>query len=76
VIISDFYEGASAAMLVQRVAALTGQRTRVLGLAALDSEAKPSYDRAMAAKLVAAGAEVGAMTPGELAGWLAEKIGR
>jgi Mg-chelatase subunit ChlD len=76
VIISDFYEGASEAMLVQRVAALTGQRTRVLGLAALDSDAKPSYDRATAAKLVAAGAEVGAMTPGELAGWLADKIGR
>ncbi|MDQ0468545.1 VWA domain-containing protein [Labrys wisconsinensis] len=76
VIISDFFEGASEAMLVQRVAGLTGQRTRVLGLAALDSEARPSYDRAMAARLVAAGAEVGAMTPGELAGWLAEKIGR
>jgi len=76
VIISDFYEGTSEAMLVQRVAALTGQRTRVLGLAALDSEAKPNYDRATAAKLVAAGAEVGAMTPGELAGWLADKIGR
>ena len=76
VIISDFYEGASEAMLVQRVAALTGQRTLVLGLAALDSAAQPSYDRETARKLVAAGAEVGAMTPGELAGWLAEKIRR
>jgi Mg-chelatase subunit ChlD len=76
VIISDFFEGASEAMLVQRVAALTGQRTLVLGLAALDSAAQPSYDREMARKLVAAGAEIGAMTPGELAGWLAEKIRR
>lgn len=76
VLISDFYEGASPAMLVQRVAELTGQRTLVLGLAALDSAAEPAYDRDMAQKLVAVGAEVGAMTPGELAGWLAAKIGR
>ncbi|PZO78167.1 MAG: hypothetical protein DI629_12630 [Mesorhizobium amorphae] len=74
VLISDFYEGSSEAMLVQRVRALTGQRTLVLGLAALDSEAKPAFDRQMAQRLVAAGAEVGAMTPGELAGWLATKI--
>ncbi|AOF92295.1 VWA domain-containing protein [Sinorhizobium sp. RAC02] len=76
VLISDFYEGASPAMLIQRVTELTAQRTLVLGLAALDSTAEPAYDRDMARKLVAAGAEVGAMTPGELAGWLAAKIGR
>lgn len=76
VLISDFYEGSSEAMLIQRVAELKSQRTLVLGLAALDSAAEPAYDREMARKLVAAGAEVGAMTPGELAGWLAEKIGR
>ena len=76
VLISDFYEGASGAMLVRRVKALTSQRTLVLGLAALDQNANPSYDREMAQRLVAAGAEVGAMTPGELAGWLAQKIKR
>lgn len=76
VLISDFFEGASPAMLIQRVAALTAQRTLVLGLAALDTAATPVYDVDMAQKLVAAGAEIGAMTPGELAGWLAEKIGR
>lgn len=76
VLISDFYEGASEQLLVQRVRALTSQRTLVLGLAALDADANPAYDRDMANKLVAAGAEVGAMTPGELAGWLAEKIGQ
>jgi len=76
VLISDFYEGASPAMLVQRVAQLTAQRSLVLGLAALDSQARPDYDRDMARRLVQAGAEIGAMTPGQLAGWLAEKIGR
>lgn len=76
VLISDFYEGASEGVLVERVKALTGQRTLVLGLAALDQKADPSYDRSMAERLVAAGAEIGAMTPGELAGWLAQKIKR
>ncbi len=36
VLVSDFYEGASEAALVEQVRALSGQRTRVLGLAALD----------------------------------------
>ena len=76
VLISDFFEGASEAMLLRRVKALTSQRTLVLGLAALDRDANPSYDRNMAQRLVAAGAEVGAMTPGELAGWIASKIKR
>ena len=74
VLISDFYEGASETLLLNRVRALTAQKTRVLGLAALDSEARPCHDREMAARLAAAGAEVGAMTPGNLAAWLAETI--
>lgn len=74
VLISDFLEGASEALLVSRVQALTAQKTLVLGLAALDAEASPVYGKGMAARLVAAGAEVGAMTPGHLAAWLAEKI--
>ena len=74
VLISDFCEGGSAPLLLSRVKALVGQRTKVLGLAALDSNADPAYDRDMAQRLVSAGAEVGAMTPGELAGWLAQKM--
>lgn len=74
VLISDFYEGSSEHLLLSRVRALTSQKTLFLGLAALDSRANPVYDRTLAARLVAAGAEVGAMTPGHLAAWLAEKI--
>lgn len=74
VLISDFYEGSSEQLLLSRVRALTSQKTLFLGLAALDSRANPVYDRALAARLVSAGAEVGAMTPGHLAAWLAEKI--
>jgi hypothetical protein len=74
VLISDFYEGASAEMLVRRVAALTAQGSQVLGLAALDEQARPDYDRELAKRLVKVGAHVGAMTPGQLAAWIAEKV--
>lgn len=74
VLVSDFYEGGSSGELVRRVKALTEGGTKVLGLAALDAQAEPAYDREMAARLVAVGAQVGAMTPGQLAGWLAEKV--
>lgn len=74
VLVSDFYEGGHAGELVRRVKALTEGGTKVLGLAALDAQAEPTYDRELAARLVAVGAQVGAMTPGQLAGWLAEKV--
>jgi hypothetical protein len=74
VLVSDFYEGGSEYELVRRVKTLVEGGTRVLGLAALDNKADPAYDRAMAERLVAAGAKVGAMTPGALAAWLAETL--
>ncbi|RQO47748.1 hypothetical protein DBV14_20055 [Variovorax sp. KBW07] len=74
VLVSDFYEGGSEHELVRRVKALVESGTKVLGLAALDAQAVPAFDRAMAARLVREGAQVGAMTPGQLAGWLAEKV--
>jgi len=74
VLVSDFYEGGSEHELVRRVKALVESGAKVLGLAALDSNAEPNYDREMAARLVREGAQIGAMTPGQLAGWLAEKV--
>ncbi len=76
VLVSDFFEGADPGILARRVGALCQQGTRVLGLAALDEHANPSFDRDLAARLVAAGAEIGAMTPGQLAQWIVEKMGR
>jgi hypothetical protein len=75
VIISDFYEGAAEHVLVDLVRGLCAQGTLVLGLAALDGNAAPDYDRRLAALLADAGAHIGAMTPGQLATWLAEKLG-
>jgi hypothetical protein len=74
VIVSDFYEGMSEHVLIDQVRALVAQGSTVLGLAALDENADPIYDRELAGKLVEAGAHVGAMTPGQLAAWLAEKL--
>jgi Mg-chelatase subunit ChlD len=75
-VITDFYEGGDEFRLVRSIAHLAEQGTQVLGLAALDEEANPSYDRVLAQRLADAGAHVGAMTPGELAAFVAERIGR
>ncbi|WP_224363173.1 VWA domain-containing protein [Hyalangium versicolor] len=74
VLITDFYEGGSAELLVRRVKELCAQGTTVLGLAALEPDATPNYDRDLARRLVDVGAHVGAMTPGELAAWIAGKV--
>lgn len=74
-VITDFYEGGDPYRLVRTVKGLVEQGTHVLGLAALDEQANPSYDRAFAQQLADVGAHVGSMTPGELAGFLADKIG-
>ncbi|MEV6636353.1 VWA domain-containing protein [Actinoplanes sp. NPDC051470] len=75
-LISDFYEGGSASSLVRTVREMVEQGTKVLGLAALDEQAGPVYDRDMAQRLVNVGASVGAMTPGELAAFVAEQVTR
>jgi Mg-chelatase subunit ChlD len=73
-LITDFYEGANPGRLIEEVRALVQQGTVVLGLAALDPEAKPVYDRDLAQKLADLGANIGAMTPGELAQFIADKV--
>ncbi|MES9544074.1 VWA domain-containing protein [Actinomadura sp. NPDC000600] len=75
-LITDFYEGGDQHRLVREVRRLVQQGTQVLGLAALDEEANPSYDRGMAQRLADEGAHVGAMTPGQLAEFVAERMGR
>jgi Mg-chelatase subunit ChlD len=76
VLISDLYEGGSETRLVHLVRGLAEQGTKVLCLAALDEDADPAYDRDMGQRLVDAGAAVGAMTPGQLAAFVAEQVGR
>lgn len=75
VVITDLYEGGDEWALVRQVRDLVGQGSHVVVLAALDEQADPIFDREMGQRLADVGAHVGAMTPGELAGFLAEVIG-
>ncbi len=74
-LVTDFYEGGNEMALVRVVRGLVEQGTHVLGLAALDEDANPVYDRDLAQRLANVGAHVGAMTPGQLAEFVAERLG-
>lgn len=74
VLITDFHEGGPVSALLAACKRIIDQGSLLLGLAALDSEANPSYHKSTAEKIAAVGAHIGAMTPGELAEWVAEKI--
>lgn len=71
-LISDFEEGALPGPLLASVKRMAEARVKVLGLAALDEEALPVYDRTMAQRLAQCGMEVAALTPTYFAEWLAE----
>ena len=70
VLVTDFFEGGNPAGMVAAIKRLCESGVRVLGLAALDAVAQPVYDRQMAERCVAAGADVAALTPQRLAAWL------
>ena len=74
VLVTDFYEGAPVERLYSTTRQLLESGVTLLGLAALDEEADPAYDHNVAARMVELGAQVGAMTPGELATWVAQKV--
>ncbi len=74
VLLTDFYEGTDTGRLLAATRKLTESGVKLLGLAALDPDCRPDYDRDLAAAMVRLGAEVAAMTPGELAQWVAEKV--
>ncbi len=73
-LVTDFCEGAPAGELVSEVKKLAEARVRLLGLAALDGQAHPYYDRAMAERLAACGMEIAALTPQRLAHWLMKVV--
>lgn len=69
-----FLRRGSSSLLTHQVKKCVQSGIKVLGLAALDSTATPCYDRDTARALVNVGAQIAAMTPGELASWLAENL--
>lgn len=74
VLISDFCEGAGPAQMLASCVRFTEAGVRLLGLAALDETANPSYDVRMAEMLAAAGMDIAALTPKHFAEWLAKVI--
>ncbi len=74
ILITDFFEGVPVEQLLMNTKNLVESGVTLLGLAALDEQANPNYDRNIAQQMVNLGAHVAAMTPGELAAWVAQKI--
>lgn len=74
-LVSDFMEGAAPGPLLASARRLAEARVRLLGLAALDAQANPVYDHAMAQRLAERGMQVAALTPAHFAAWLAEVMG-
>lgn len=74
ILISDFFEGGSPHFMLAQIKALVESGVTVLGLAALDRRGQAVFDRDIAKKMVNLGMHVAAMTPGELAAWLAARI--
>jgi len=71
-LISDFCEGGSPGELLGIVRKLAEARVTLLGLASLDGDAHASYDRQMAQRLAECGMDIAALTPQQLAQWLAK----
>jgi Mg-chelatase subunit ChlD len=74
VLVSDFMEGGSVAHLLGAVKRMKESGIIILGLAALDADAVPVHDPQMAQRLADAGMEIAALTPKQLAGWLARIV--
>lgn len=74
VLVSDFAEGAELRDLLAIVKRLVDSGVTLLGLGALSTDVVPVWDQATAAQLVALGAHVAAMTPDQLAEWVADKV--
>jgi Mg-chelatase subunit ChlD len=74
VLISDFCEGAPLVHLFSACERFREAGVRLLGLAALDENANPSFDTRIAEMLAAVGMDVAALTPKHFAEWLAKTI--
>lgn len=75
VLISDLYEGGGYHNLYSVSRSIIESGARLIALTALDVTATPNYDRNAAANLAQMGAFVGAMTPEQLAGHVADMVG-
>jgi Mg-chelatase subunit ChlD len=70
-LISDFAEGSSPRLLYQVVAQMAEARVKMIGLSALDDVGSDWVDHHVAERLAGLGMKIAAMTPDQLARWLA-----
>ncbi len=74
VLVTDFEEGFSVPELLAEVGMLADSGAKLIGLAALDDDAKPRYHTGNAAAVAAAGMPVAAISPERLAAWVGDHI--
>ncbi|MCK6488306.1 MAG: DUF5682 family protein [Planctomycetes bacterium] len=74
VLVSDFEEGVSVGELLGEVRALRATGARLLGMAALDAHGAPRYHAGVAAQVAACGMPVAALSPQQVARWVAEQL--
>jgi Mg-chelatase subunit ChlD len=76
VLISDLYEGGSAAGMIQCAAELVEVGVQLIALLALSDDGAPSYDHRVAAQLAALGAPCFACTPDQFPALMAAALSR
>ena len=74
VLVTDFEEGMSVPEMLAEIRILADSGAKLLGLAALDDDAKPRYHTGNAAGAVSAGMPVAAVSPERLAQWVGDQI--
>ena len=74
VLVTDFEEGVSVPQMLAEVRMLADSGAKLLGLAALDDDARPRYHAGNAASVVSAGMPVAAVSPERLAQWVGDQI--
>ena len=74
VLVSDLYDGYDYRQMYRRVFDIIETGARMFVLPALDYSAQGSYDKNAAQKMANLGADVAAITPKELAQWIAKIV--
>lgn len=74
VLVTDFEEGVSVPEMLAEIRVLADSGAKLLGLAALDDDARPRYHSGNASSAVSAGMPVAAVSPERLAQWVGDHI--
>ncbi len=74
VLITDLYEGGDTSTMYSVTKGIIEAGSKMIVLTALDMAANPNYSRGAAAMMAQLGAHVAAMTPKQLADWVAEVV--